>query len=164
MERDERFRERYISLFISIGVNLSMGIGWWIQRIKITISLGLCVIGIIRILQSRFRWTMISQGVSLIILSVVLQTRILPLSLGIYLLLQHVGIILVIVITALDITSLMLLKLQVRNKRKQEEFARQEKMRGIFYTPVKSAGKSISFRAETQNVERGHTKSRSMFL
>jgi hypothetical protein len=161
MEQDERFRERYISLVISLGASLSMGIGWWIQHMKITVSSGLCVIGLVRIIQSRLRWTMISQGVVITLLGVVLQTRILP---AIHLVLQHVGIILLVVITTHDITSLILLKLQVRNKRKQEEFARQEKMRGIFYTPVKSAGRSIGFRAETQNVERGHTKSRSMFL
>jgi hypothetical protein len=102
---------------------------------------------------------------------------------AIKLLLKHVGTASLLMILTHDITNLITLKLEHRAKQKRDETARQEKMRGIFYTPVKPksvATRSVGFRGGggiaisgignggmgngKGALERsGHSKSRSMF-
>lgn len=187
MERDERVRERVISLAISTFANICMGIGRYTQRTQAGISIGLLLTGIGRLLSSRLRWTIILESMLLSTLGgiLVLPSRVTPYGLdspAITLLLKHVGTASLLVTLTHDIINLITLKLERRTKQKRDEIARQEKMRGIFYTPAKPksvATRSVSFRGGGGTAIRGignsgmgnakgggssgHSKPRSMF-
>jgi hypothetical protein len=188
MERDERVRERFMSLAISTFANICMGIGRYIQRTRTGLSIGLLATGIGRLLSSRLRWTIILESMVLSTLGgvLVLPSSVTPYALDspvITLLLKHVGTASLLVTLTHDITNLITLKLERRAKQKRDEIARQEKMRGIFYTPVKpksAATRSVSFRGGGGAAIRGignsgmgngkgelgssgHSKPRSMF-
>ena len=158
MERDERVKKIYLSLGIYVAGIIPLGIGFQMSGIKdgvawmawcigpyllIQQSLWTVFIGLVFILVggvtslSRFQvlvpfhpvvsllYTPIAESIALAFVSAV-ENIALAVVLALW-----------VFIIARDITSLVNLRLEGVKKRKQEEDERQQKLKGIFYTPTK---------------------------
>ena len=163
MERDERVKKIYLSLGIYVAGIIPLGTGFQMSGIKDGVAwMALCIgpylliqrslltvfIGLVFILVggvtsfSRFQvlvpfhpvvsrlYTPIAESIALAFASVV-ENIALAVVLALW-----------VFIIARDIASLVNLRLESVKKRKQEEEERQQKLKGIFYTPTKPTGKA----------------------
>lgn len=153
MAQDERLRDGYIVLMTSLFANIGSLIAWWIGRIQVGVCVGFIAVGVGRIGVSRGRLSRVIIGLGAIILGVGVGIPVSglniprhPLVLRLYTppvqsLLYRVTISLLVVIFTYDVSAIIQLKREKWKKLKAEEKKRQQRMRGIFYTPVKSKGK-----------------------
>jgi hypothetical protein len=150
MARDERVKRGYISLTISSLANLIVFVAWFAGGSRMGVAFAYIGLGVGWILTSqREVLTMAGGGLAVVFGMVFL----LPVS-GVHVpyhpfllrlyhpsiqsLLQRVGVFVLLVVMARDIMTIVNLKLEQWRLAKMEEERRQEKMRGIFYTPVKN--------------------------
>ena len=181
MAQDKYFRDAYINSIVSFLANIVLFASWGMNRTRRGISFSFIVLGIGRIITSKWRLRIIT-GLTSVGIGGVLGLPVSgllipyhPLILRLYSpeiqhLSHYLAITILVVILSRDIVRIVVLKREQWEKLRREELKRQEKMRGIFYTPVKSkgvAGKSVSKRTAGKGMEwdfqGGYTKSRSMF-
>jgi hypothetical protein len=147
MARNQHLQNRYLSLTTSLIPNLVMIFS---RATRGGISISFIIFGVGRIIISRWRIGMISLGICAFIFGCILGLPISglmipyhPFLLRVYnpafqYSIHLVGVIILLVILARDVVFIVTLKYYEWKKLKREEEQRQQKLRGIFYTPVKS--------------------------
>lgn len=173
MERNVRLRESIIGLSISSVAGLIALVFWK----SVGIPLAFLVWGLGRVAVSQWRWRSVLAGIGSLMFAVwtgfpftgveVPYHRLLLVAYhpAIQLLAQRIGGAVLLVLLGRDVIKVAQIKMNQWRKVKEEEEARQQKMRGIFYTPQKgkaAVGRSVS----EMNVAKRtglRNKSRSMF-
>jgi hypothetical protein len=183
MAQDKHLREAYINAVVSIIPNVLLLASWGLNRAQAGVSHAFFVLGIGRIITSRWRLGQIFSGITLLFIGGALGLPISGLlipyhplllrlySPGIQHLAHRLAIATLLIISSRDIVRIVTLKREQWEKLRRKEIKRQEKMRGIFYTPRKSkgvAGKSVNGRTVGKGMERdfqqgANINSRSMF-
>lgn len=173
MERNVLLQESIIAASISCVASI-VGLIFWRS---VGIPLAFLVWGVVRVGLSRGRrWGSIVGGVVAMVFVVWIGFPFTGLEVpyhwfllvahhpSIQVLAHRIGGAVLLVILGRDIMKVVQIKMEQRRKVKEEEEARQQKMRGIFYTPQKGkGGRSVS--EKTVGKRTGlHTKSRSMFV
>src|SRR5579859_4238690 len=165
MARDERVREGYTSLAVS-GFAVLLGLlGWGVGWMKVAVCLALLHVGIGRLMFGRgvVGWVEgimaivlgLTVGVPLTGIEVPYSRFILRLySPPIQMLLHTASTALLLISLARDITAIITLRLDQIRQAKRDEEQRQQKMRGIFYTPVKpgKGSSSVARSVSTQDI------------
>jgi hypothetical protein len=183
MARDKYIRLAYFNVLTSLFANILVFICWITSQTRMGITFAFLVLGLARIGISRNIGNILT-GIHSILFGLFLGLPISsleipyhPILLKLYnpamqSFLQLLGITLLFGILFRDVTIIISLKLEQRRKLKLEEEKRQEKLRGIFYTPVKQKKKvdgkvgerGLSLWNESSMDEGGrHNKSGSKF-
>jgi hypothetical protein len=180
MAQDKRLREAYINAVVSIVPSVLLFTSWAVNRSQGGVSFAFIVLGIGRIVTSRWRVSQIFAGITQLFIGGALGLPISGLLIPYHPLLlllyspkiqhfsHHLSIATLVIILSRDIVRIVSLKREKREKLRKEEIKRQEKMRGIFYTPGKSKGVAGRNVTAGKGMERdfqqgGHPKSRSVF-
>jgi hypothetical protein len=156
MAQDHVLRDGYFNTITSLLSVIVVLISYWTNRLYGGVSIAFILLGIGRICNSRRKLTRIGLGISSILFGMGLGLPISgfeipyhPILLRIYhptiqSLTHNVGIILLQSILFRDIGIVIAMKLAQWRRLKEEEIKRQEKLRGIFYTPKKAKGGGVS--------------------
>lgn len=178
MAQDKHIREAYVNAVISIIPNVLLLALWGLNRTQEGVSFAFTILGIGGLVTSRWRLGQIFVGITQVVIGGLLGLPISgllipyhPILLRLYSpdiqrISHHLAIATLTVILSRDIVKIISLKREQWEKLRKEEIKRQEKMRGIFYTPGKS--KSVNGRTTAKGMERdfqqgGRSKLRSIF-
>ena len=175
MAQDRHLKEAYITLITSLLPNMLIFVSWVVDQTREGVSCALIIMGIGWILSSRRRIGTIIMGAIVILFGIGLGIPVSglvlpfhPILLRLYspttqFLSHHLAITALLIIFTRNIFTIITLKQEQWNKLRREEIARQEKMKGIFYTPTKSRGPTTERSITARNVARGGTRERNGF-
>ena len=170
MERNVHLQQSIIALATSC-VAGCIAVVWWKS---VGLPLAFLAWGVARVAVSRGRVGIVIAGVMAVVFAVWIGLPFTGVEVAYHYLLliayhptiqvlaHRIGGTILLVILGRDGTRVVQIKMKQWRKVKEEEEARQQKMRGIFYTPQKGKGRSVS--EKTVGKRAGvHSKSRSLF-
>jgi hypothetical protein len=170
MQRDERVRQGYINLTISFMANAVIALSWYFGIFKGGVCMGYFIFGIAKVFLSPRHLLSLISGVGAIVLGVIMVFPVSGIVVPYHPILLRVynpriqfvgyigGMIILLLCLGRDIMGNVMIKMDQWNKVKKEKEEREQKMRGIFYTPIKPKGgaQNTVFRFKQNN---GHIKS-----
>jgi len=176
MARDERLKRGYMALAVSTAASLLMGVGVWLGGLRVGVVSGLVMLGggfvYLRSIALGGAILMMAWIFGLPMTGIMVPYH--PVLLHIYhptvqSCLQLLGVVGVVSVLVRDIVRVVILRRERAEKRKKEELDRQQKLKGIFYTPAKQQrsvrGASSGFAAKGtfDKKDPEFRKSKSMF-
>lgn len=151
IEKDQRLKRGYIALAISVVAVVLMGLGMWLGGLRGGVVFGLTGLGCGCMTQRSVFMSVVSLVVSGI-LAIPVSGFMIPYhpailriyQPGIQLSFQFLGVTMIIGVLVRDLFIIINLKREQWEKRRKEEEQRQQKLKGIFYTPAKQQKRAVS--------------------
>jgi len=170
IEKDQRLKRGYIGLAISVVAVVLMGLGIWLGGLRGGVVFGLTGLGCGLMTQRSLFMSAVS-----IVLSGILAVPVSGVMIpyhpavlriyqpGIQRSLQFLGVMMIIGVLVRNLFIIINLKREQWEKRRKEEEQRQQKLKGIFYTPAKQQKRAVSSGFPNTKGKLEFRKSQSMF-